>query len=140
MLTTTDRRYIQTTIGQSLNKGLERNRIQFRKEMQETKKEMWEFVRGLSEENRSHMTALKEGFQDQVRSLAELVADKPSREEVREIVREESRYIIRDELTKTVVPCIKKAIDSLMLPHIAEIKSMLGIQDKRIIRLEEKCF
>lgn len=95
-LDTQDKKYI--------DKALERNRVQFRDEMEV-------FFRELSKENRDHMTALREGFEDQVKMLTELIQDRPTRSEV--------QTYISDEL--------------------GPIRSMLTEHDLRISKLEDRC-
>jgi len=53
---------------------------------QHFKKEVEPFFLQLSKEGRDHMTALKEGFQDQVQMLAELIQDRPTRNEVKDMI------------------------------------------------------
>jgi len=102
-----------------IDQAMERNRIQFRSDMEP-------FFRELQKENRDHMMALKEGFQDQIKAIAELVADKPGREEVREIAREEARYLIRDDFNRYIVPNIKEVVRAEVAPlrnEMQELKS-----------------
>ncbi len=96
-LDTTDKLYIQTTIDVALEKSLQR----------------------FKSEAFSHMTALREGLDDKVKFLAELIQDKPGRGEVREIVREEARPIVQEEIHK------------LVMPHFSEIhKEIAGVRSE----------
>lgn len=49
----------------------------------------------LIEESRRHMGALKEFFQDEVKGLAELIQERPTRDEAREIAHEEIETSLR---------------------------------------------
>jgi hypothetical protein len=80
-LTLQDKKYIDTTISKS--------RIEF-------KNDMVPFFERIMQENRDHMLALKESFQDEVKMLAELIQDRPTREEVRGMIREEVEPLRRD--------------------------------------------
>ena len=65
-----------------IDQALEKNRTQFRDEMEV-------FFHELTEEHKSHMTALKEGFQADMKALSELIQDRPAKNEVREMIQEE---------------------------------------------------
>lgn len=77
-LTLQDKKYINNTINSAINKS----RAEF-------KDDMVPFFNSMMQENRNHMTALKEAFQDEVKMLAELIQDRPTRNEVRDIIHEE---------------------------------------------------
>src|SRR5690348_3078988 len=87
-----------------IDQAMERNRIQFRNEIEpffkDLNKQNDERMTVLVEENSHFMAALKEGFQDQIKAISELVADKPGREEIREIAREEARHLIREDFNR----------------------------------------
>ncbi|KND47791.1 MAG: hypothetical protein AB197_00915 [Parcubacteria bacterium C7867-002] len=80
-LTLQDKKYIDTAISKS--------RIEF-------KNDMVPFFERIMQENRDHMLTLKESFQDEVKMLAELIQDRPTREEVRGIICEEVEPLRRD--------------------------------------------
>ena len=76
-LTLQDKKYIDTTIHAAINTSLGNFRD-----------ELIPFFENLSRENRDHMVALKESFQHEVALLAELIQDRPTRGEVREMISE----------------------------------------------------
>ena len=126
-----DKKYIDEALERNLTQfrsELEADRIQLKGEMEadriQFKNEMEVFFHELQEQNRSHMTALKEGFEDQVRGLAELIQERPTESRVREIVREEVRPVVREEIYLQLGPTI------------VEIKKMVKNHEKRLIRLE----
>jgi hypothetical protein len=84
-LTLQDKKYIDT----SINTAITKSRIEF-------KNDMLPFFETIMQENRDHMLALKESFQDEVKMLAELIQDRPTREEVRGMIREEVDPLRRD--------------------------------------------
>jgi hypothetical protein len=73
-LDTDDKKYIADEIN--------RSRVQFRDEVEI-------FFKSLIEEGKNNMIALKESFQSEVKMLAELIQDRPTRNEVREMIQEE---------------------------------------------------
>gem|GEM_PF-4237562 len=47
-----------------------------------------------------HVGVLRDDFNNKFAVLVEITKDKPGRDEVREIVREEARYVVRHEMKK----------------------------------------
>ena len=70
------------------------------------------FSQKLTDDVQRQTGILKEHFEHKLEMVAELVRGNPNREEVREIALIESRYVVRDELNRTVVPCIKEAVNN----------------------------
>jgi len=73
---------ISKYVNDRIDIAIERERKIFNKDMRV-------YVDGLTEESKRHMTVLKEFFRDEVTGLAELIQERPTRDEVREISREE---------------------------------------------------
>ena len=83
-------------------------------------------------ESAHNMGALKEGFADQVKMLAELIKDRPTRSEVRETV----RSVVKEEAR----PIIQEEIHRLVLPHFvgirSEFRTITQNHEKRLNKLE----
>ena len=115
-----DKIYIDAVI----NASMEKNRIQFRNEIEpffrELQKENQENNERILTESRKEsehiIGSLKEAFKDDVAKVIEIASSRPDRDEVRQIVREEVRPIVRDELNTYAVPCIKEAVEAGIAP------------------------
>lgn len=105
--------YIDETVERSVNTAVSVQMKQFRKEINEFHREALR-----------HMSALREGFRDDLKVVLDAVNSKPSREEV--------RIMIRDEIE----PYVKQ--HSLMLIEIRSLREDVNSHDKRIIKLERK--
>lgn len=62
----------------------------------------------LKEENDRAMGAYTELVRDDIKKVMELVNDKPGREEVRHMIREEARPIVQEEIHRLVMPHFKE--------------------------------
>ena len=74
-LDTQDKKYIDS----SIDKALVKARRDFRDEMEP-------FFNGLMRENRDHMTALIEDSDQKFKALVELIQDRPTRNEVKDLI------------------------------------------------------
>jgi hypothetical protein len=127
-LDTEDKVYIDSVI----NESMERNRIQFKGEMEvffreqshEHKRHMDELKTDLKKENEQTMGELVELVRDDIKKGIEIISSRPDREEVREIAREEARYLIRDDFNRYIVPNIKEAVESGIAPLRDDIRSL----------------
>ena len=104
---------ISKYVDDRIDRVLERERKIFNRDMKT-------YVDSLIEDSKRHMTALKEFFHDEVKGLAELIQERPTREEAREIARDEIEVGLRP---------INAKLDFLneerhaMLDAIADIKA-----------------
>ncbi len=105
-LNTEDRQYIQSAISTNNRTLID----EFRKDSER------------------YMGALKEGFENQVNMLAELIRERPTRSEVVNMINEQTRPIVRQETYKV--------IHEEFAPVISSMQIMLRSHEKRIGKLE----
>ena len=79
---------ISKYVDDRIDRAIERERTIFNRDMKI-------YVGGLIEESKRHMTTLKEFFHDEVKGLAELIQERPTRDEVRDIAHEEIEIGLR---------------------------------------------
>jgi hypothetical protein len=98
------------------------------------------FSKKISEDMQHQTGILKEHFEHKLEMVAELVRGYPSHDEVREIALIESRHVVRDELNRTVVPCIKEAVDRAVnkAVDIAVNKAVIKAVDIAVDRAVDK--
>ncbi|MES2314452.1 MAG: hypothetical protein V4524_00750 [Patescibacteria group bacterium] len=97
-LDTQDKKYIEEV--------LDKTRVSFRGDMEH------------------YFGVLRDDFDHKFSILVEISKDKPGREEVREIVREEAEYVVQ------------KTMKDIFAPEVKEIKAIQNKHEKRISKLE----
>ncbi len=131
-LTTDDKQYIEKTITKSIINNNGTLIGQFQKEMgqlrSEFKTDMTKSRLEFQKDSERYMGALKEGFQDQVNMLAELIKERPTRSEVVDMIHEHTRPIVRQETYKS--------LRSEFAPFMNEMRMMRRNHENRIGKLE----
>ena len=75
-------------------------------------------------ETEHYMGSLVELIRDDIKKVIEICSSRPDREDVREIAREEARYLIREDFNRYIVPNIKEAVRAEVAPLREEIVAL----------------
>jgi len=118
-LTIEDKQYIEGSIKGAIRENNSVIFKQFKSELLQHKKD-----------TEQYMGALREGFTDQVKMLAELIKERPTRSEVVDMIQDYTPQIVKQETYKI--------FQSELGPILAELRETNRKMDKRILNSERR--